>query len=326
VGFLAPYFTLNGELLMDKNYGQSLRNSPNRIALALLVTLFAVPALAREEKGTTFDARSATVYYEVMGSGSGVPLIIVNGGPGFDHTYEHVSSAWDVLAKKRRVIFYDQRGTGRSPASKGQTYTLADQINDLEDLRAHLGADHIDLLGHSWGGYLVMAYAAEHPEHIAHLIIVDSAAPKFKDTVFLFDNVFPEGTERQAAFAFKEEMGDKASQDADLHEYFSMLFYSPQNRDKFLATVAPSVYKKDINEAVEKDIERFDLNPEIRKFKFPTLVITGRYDMNVAPVVAYKIHQAIAGSRFAVFEKSGHLPFFEEPEEFVQVMEEFLEK
>jgi proline iminopeptidase len=292
--------------------------------VALLVALITVPAVAPEENGTTFQAKSATIYYEVLGSGSVTPLIIVNGGPGFDHTYEHVSSAWEVLAKKRRVIFYDQRGTGRSPATKDQTYTLADQINDLEDLRVHLGADHIDLLGHSWGGYLVMAYAAEHPEHISHLIIVDSAAPKFKNTVFLFDNVFPEGTERQAGLAFKEEMGDKAASDADLREYFSMLFYSPEKRDKFVATVGPSVYKKDINEAVEKDIERFDLNPEIRKFRFPTLVVTGRYDINVAPSVAYKIHQAIPGSRFAVFEKSGHLPFFEEPDEFVRVMEGFL--
>lgn len=303
-----------------------LRNAVLSGLFTLLTVVLTVPALAREESGTTFQSKSATIYYEVLGSGSSTPLIVVNGGPGFDHTYEHVSSAWDVLARKRRVIFYDQRGTGRSPATKDQTYTLADQITDLEDLRAHLGVDHIELLGHSWGGYLVMAYAAAHPEHISHLIIVDSAAPKFKDTVFLFDNVFPEGTERQAGLAFKEEMGDKASSDADLREYFSMLFYSPENRDKFVATVGASVYKKDINEAVEKDIERFDLNPEIRKFKFPAIVITGRYDMNVAPSVAYKIHQAIPGSQFAVFEKSGHLPFFEEPDKFVQAIEDFLAK
>jgi proline iminopeptidase len=305
-------------------FRRSLRNHSLLWLVTLLVTFIASPALARDENGTTFEGKSATIYYEVLGSGSASPLIVVNGGPGFDHTYEHVSSAWDVLAKKRRVIFYDQRGTGRSPSAKGQTYTLADQINDLEDLRAHLSADRIELLGHSWGGYLVMAYAAQHPEHISHLIIVDSAAPKFKDTIFLFDNVFPEGTERQQSVSFAEEMGDKGASDTDLREYFSMLFYSPQNRDKFLATVSPSVYRKDINEAVEKDIERFDLNPEIRKFRFPTLVITGRYDMNVAPVVAYKIHQAIPGSHFAVFERSGHLPFFEEPDAFVRVMEDFL--
>ena len=308
---------------MAKNRSSCVRLT----AVQLFLTFFiALPALARDENGTTFQGRAATIYYEVFGSGNATPLIVVNGGPGFDHTYEHVSSAWDVLAKKRPIIFYDQRGTGSSPATKDQTYTLADQINDLEDLRAHLGADRIELLGHSWGGYLVMAYAAQHPEHISHLIIVDSAAPKFKDTIFLFESVFPEGIERQQRVNFAEEMGDKKAEDTDLREYFSMLFYSAQNRDKFLATVSPGVYKKDINEAVEKDIERFDLNPEIRKFKFPTLVITGRYDMNVAPVVAYKIHQAIPGSQFAVFERSGHLPFFEEPEEFVRVMEQFLAK
>jgi len=308
---------------MAKNPRSCVRLSALQLLLMLVITL---PALARDENGTTFQARGATIYYETFGTGDATPLIVVNGGPGFDHTYEHVSSAWDVLAKKRRVIFYDQRGTGHSHASKDQTYTLADQINDLEDLRAHLGAERIELLGHSWGGYLVMAYAASHPEHIAHLIIVDSAAPKFKDTIFLFDNVFPEGIERQQSVNFAEEMGDKKAQDADLREYFSMLFYSPENRDKFVATVSPGVYKKDINEAVEKDIERFDLNPELHKFRFPTLVITGRYDMNVAPVVAYKIHQAIPGSQFAVFERSGHLPFFEEPDEFVRVMEQFLAK
>ena len=71
------------------------------------ILIVALPALAREENGTTFNAKSATIYYEVLGSGDTKPLIVVNGGPGFDHTYEHVSSAWEVLAKKRRVIFYE---------------------------------------------------------------------------------------------------------------------------------------------------------------------------------------------------------------------------
>ena len=71
---------------------------------------------------------------------------MVNGGPGFDHTYEHAAvpgttSAWDTLAKSRRVVFYDQRGNGRSGALKpGQSCTLADQIDDLDAVRAHLGA------------------------------------------------------------------------------------------------------------------------------------------------------------------------------------------
>lgn len=304
-------------------YKTTIANSGMLILLLMLFSV--VPSVAREEKGSTFEAKGATIFYETLGSGTATPLVVVNGGPGFDHTYLHVSGAWETLAKNRRVVLYDQRGTGQSSkVAKDVTYTLADQIDDLGALRAHLGLERMDLLGHSWGGFLVMAYAARHPDRIAHLMIVDSAAPVFKDTIFLFDQVFPEGAERQRAGAFSEEMGDKAAIEANLREYFSMLFCSKEKRDAFLAAVPASVYKKEVNEAVSRDISRFDLNPEIRKFRFPTLVLTGRFDMNVAPLIAWKIHQAIPASRFAVFEHSGHLPFFEEPEAFVRTVEDFL--
>ncbi|HEX3761419.1 MAG TPA: alpha/beta fold hydrolase [Kofleriaceae bacterium] len=290
----------------------------------------AAPAPGHEEKGATFQAPGAMLYVEVLGTAPGVPLLVVNGGPGFDHTYEHaampgITSAWETLAQKRRVVFYDQRGNGRSGALKpGQPCGLAEQIEDLEAVRAHLGADQIDLLGHSWGGFLVMAYAARHPGHIRHLITVDSAAPKWGDTVFLFKDIFPEGQERADAFAFADALGDKAASDAGIREYLTWLFYSPEKRDAFIAQIAPGVYTKAVNEAVDHDVQRFDLNPELRKFKFPALVVTGRFDINVAPSVAYKIHKAIPGSKFVVLEKSGHLPFYEEPEPFVRAIEGFL--
>jgi len=301
--------------------------------LGLLGTLAGTPALATAapaEKGATFQTPGATLYVEVLGTATGVPLVVVNGGPGFDHTYEHAAvpgttSAWETLAKKRRVVFYDQRGNGRSSAVKpGQPCGLAEQIDDLEAVRAHLGADRIDLLGHSWGGFLVMAYAARHPEHIRHLITVDSAAPKWADTVFLFKDIFPEGQERADGFAFADALGDKAASDAGIREYLTWLFYSPEKRDAFVAQIQPGVFTKPVNEAVEHDVQRFDLGPELRKFKFPALVITGRYDINVAPSVAYKIHKAIPGSQFVVLEKSGHLPFYEEPDAFVHAVEAFL--
>ena len=294
-----------------------------------VVTLATVPrALAAPENGKTFEASGATIYYEVFGTASAVPLIVVNGGPGFDHTYLHVSTAWDALQKHRQIVFYDQRGTGRSLGDhKGQTFTLKDQIADLEALRAHLGYERIDLMGHSWGGFLVMAYAAAHPERIAHLTIVDSMSPKgFKDTIFLFDDVYPETTERQAAVAFSSTMGDPAAAAADLREYVSMLFYSPEKRDAFVQGFSPSVYNKEVNRAVSADLEQFDLTPEIRKFRFPVLVVAGRFDMNVAPLVAYKIHQAIPNSGFTVFERSGHIPFYEEPDAFVAALEGFLKE
>jgi proline iminopeptidase len=304
----------------------------HRFAMVFVAAFFLACGVARggpahDEKGQVFDGPGGKLYYEVIGSGTGTPLLLVNGGPGFDHTYWHTSAAWDVLAKNRRVIMYDQRGNGRSaPLKQGQSCNLADQIDDLEALRAHLGLEKVDMLGGSWGGFLSMAYAARHSERISHLILVDSAAPKWNDTIFLFDQVFPETTERQAGTAFGREFGDHAAEDANIREYLSMIFYSPEKRDAFLAQLGPGAYNKEVNQKVSSDLARFDLNPEIQKFRFPTLVITGRYDMNVAPLVAYRIHKNIPGSRFVVFEKSSHLPFTEEPEAFARAVEEFLGK
>src|SRR5580704_2338202 len=295
-------------------------------SLAIWSLVCVAPALAaHEENGQTFDAPGGKIYYEVTGSGSGLPLIMVNGGPGFDHTYLHISTAWDALGKNRRIIFYDQRGDGRSsPLEPGQSCNLADQIADLEALRAHLGFEKWDMLGHSWGGYLSMAYSARYPHHISHLMIVDSAAPKWSDTLFLFSQIFPEITDRRAGYTFADEMGDKAASDAGIHDYLTMLFYSPEKRDAFVAQMGAGAFHKDASEAVMSDLPRFDLNPEIAKFKFPVLVVSGRYDTNVAPLVAYKIHRSIPGSRFVVFERSGHIPFYEEPDAFVRAAEDFL--
>jgi proline iminopeptidase len=278
------------------------------------------------EDGQTIDiSGGGKLYYHIAGGGSGTPLIVINGGPGFDHTYLHVSTAWGTLAKNRRVIFYDQRGNGRSsPLKPGQSCTLADQIADLEALRAHLGIEKWDVLGHSWGGYLSMAYSARHSERIAHLIIVDSGAPKFSDTIFLFAQIFPETTERRNGYTFADAMGDKAASDASIADYLTMLFYSAEKRDEFIAKMQPGAYTKLVFETLIADLARFDLNPELPKFKFPTLVVTGRYDINVAPLLAYKIHNAIPGSKFVVFERSGHIPFYEQPDEFVAAVESFL--
>jgi proline iminopeptidase len=295
------------------------------VSLFFAAALTASAKPVHEENGQVLDVPGGKIFYEVTGSGSGTPLIILNGGPGFDHTYLHIATAWDTLGKNRRIIFYDQRGDGRSgPLKPGQSCTLADQIADLEALRAHLGFEKWDVLGHSWGGYLSMAYSARHPERVAHLLIVDSAAPKWSDTLFLFSQIFPEISERRAGYTFADEMGDKSASDASTHEYLTMLFYSAEKRDAFVAQMGAGAFRKDVFQALIGDLSRFDLNPELPKYKFPVIVMTGRYDINVAPLVAYKIHQAIPGSRFVAFERSGHIPFYEEPDTFVRATEDFL--
>ncbi len=300
---------------------------PARVFIVILLChLAALPALGQKlESGKFFPSQGATLYYEIRGAKIGTPLLVINGGPGIDHTYMHStlhpSSALDELAKDRPVIFYDQRGVGKSPAlTAGQSCTVADQVADLEALRAYLGYERINILGHSFGGYLAMAYAARYPERIERLIICDSAAPKFSDTIFLFENVFPETNERMEAI----KVTDEATKKAAFMYYFSMLFYSAKNRDTYLAEVTTINANIAVGDSLRKDMEKLDFTPELPKFRFPTLVMTGRFDMNVAPSVAYKMHKAISGSRFVVFEQSGHMPFYEEQENFVQTVKSFL--
>ena len=297
--------------------------------LALVSVIGGTPAHATPAvpsgAGRTFTNAGARIWYEVRGTGTGRPLVMVNGGPGFDHTYVLCSDAWDVLAKGRRVVFYDQRGNGRSGAlKKGESCTLADQVADLEALRVQLGAAQLDLLGHSWGGYLVMAYAARHGDRVAHLIIADSAAPKWSDTEFMFKNIFPETIEHQGQLDFFDGLGDSVAAKRSLREYLGMLFVSAVKREDFLSRADTYRYARGVNEALNADLGKYDMWPVLPTFKMSTLVLTGRYDINVAPSTAWKIHKAIPGSRWEAFESSGHLPYFEEPEKFVRVVDDFL--
>jgi proline iminopeptidase len=277
-----------------------------------------------EHTGQELAVGDVTLYYEVHGVASGMPLFVVNGGPGLDHSHLEVSAVWSELATRRPVVFYDQRGNGRSSRlTEGQPCGLAEQLTDLDALRQHLGFEQTDLLGHSFGGYLAMAYTARYPQQVHKLILVGSVAPKL-GAYNLFEQVYPETVARQNALAFAVELGDEEAMLADSREFYSMLFHSPQKRDAFLSVADSFTERPEIADMLGADAEKFDLGPELAKFALPTLVTAGRYDAGCPPVVSFKIHQAIAGSRFVVFEQSGHVPFFEEPETFLDVVESFL--
>ena len=301
---------------------------PAILAVLAVVTSNRASATPAVPSGTgrTFTTNGVTIWYEVRGGGQGTPLVLVNGGPGFDHTYVLCSDVWDTLARRRTVVFYDQRGNGRSSALKpGQSCTLQDQIADLDALRAQLKSYRIDLLGHSWGGLLVMAYAARHPDRIAHLVICDSASPKWTDTDFIFKYLYPEIVDKQGPLDTYDALGDSAAGKASLHEYMGMLFVSQEKRDEFVGREKDYHYARAVNETLNADLAKYDLWPALPAFSMPTLVLTGRFDANVAPSTAWKIHKAIPNSRFVVFERSGHVPYFEEPDAFVSAVEPFLD-
>jgi proline iminopeptidase len=106
--------------------------------------------------------------------GSGAPLIVLHGGPDFNHNY--LLPEMDGLASAFRLIYYDQRGRGKSSlATLPADISIESEMADLERLRQHIGLESVALLGHSWGGLLAMEYATRHPERVSHPVLLNTA-------------------------------------------------------------------------------------------------------------------------------------------------------
>ncbi|MGH9597143.1 MAG: alpha/beta fold hydrolase [Edaphobacter sp.] len=293
-----------------------------------LFTLLFVSSLAAAQSPVTGIVHTPDVdlAYEIYGApSSAMPVIIANGGPGFSHTYLLQNDVFTTrLASNRQIVLYDQRGDGKSKLLKPDAPQGMDaQVADLDAIRAKLGFQKFDLVGHSCGGLLAMGYASAHPEHIDKLVLIDSAAPAWKGTLFLFDKVFPDVGAKDEEITKKLGHSPEAAKE-HLANYFSMLFYSQENHDRFLVGVTDLGENNAVNAAVGKAIAGLDLNPELPKFHFPTLIMHGRFDMNVAVLTGWKTYRAIPGARIVIFAKSGHLPFYEEPDRFTQVLNNFL--
>jgi proline iminopeptidase len=294
------------------------------LAMNLLLASFALAQQTPTNTGM-IPTPEADLAYESYGApGPATPVIVANGGPGLSHIYMLQNDVWTRLSHHHQIVFYDQRGTGKSKNVKPDaSWGMDTQVSDLEAVRAKFGFQKFDLVGDSYGGLLAMAYAAAHPEHIERLILSDSAAPAWKDIVRVLPDVYPDVLE-QIATREKSSSGGTAAADQRIRDHFLMLFYSEANRDAYLGGVKDLESVPQVSAAVQKATKTLDLTPELPKFKFPTMVITGRFDMNVTPVTAWNIYKAIPGAKFVVFEKSGHLPSYEEPDKYVQVVEEFL--
>lgn len=252
------------------------------------------------------------------------PIFAVNGGPGLSHIYMVQNDAWLRVSANRQVIFYDQRGEGASPlGNPSASQSIDTQVADLDAIREHLHFAKIDLCGDSFGGFLVIAYAAAHPEHV-HKLIISDGLPSRKALVHLLPDVYPDKME---AFSAAERSAHATPEEAatqGLLDHFRMLFYDQAKLDHYLANVHDIGFSATTGNAVDKAIADLDLTPALPKFNFPVLVITGRFDMNVAPLTAWRMYKAIPGAKFAVFEKSGHLPSYEEPDKYVAVVDDFL--
>lgn len=298
----------------------------------LLIVFLATTSTAQTPRTATLPTPDVTLTTYTYGTPKpqAAPIIAVNGGPGLSHIYLVQNDLWTArIPAHRQVILYDQRGTGASPlANPNAPQTMAAQVADLEAVRASLHADKIHLLGDSYGGLLVSAYAAAHPEHVLTLTLSDSAAPGFAALHPRLDEAFPDVVAQTKSQIAHLSGPDKDRQAAilDINAHMRMIFYSPELAERYLRQapvgigIAPAA-----GEAVSKAIEKLDLTAQMAKFRFPVLILQGRYDLNVTPDVSYAVAHNIPGAQLVLFEHSGHLPYYEEPEKYATTLETFLE-
>jgi proline iminopeptidase len=264
-------------------------------------------------------------------AGDGPALICHPGGPGFS-SHEFTEDLGG-LARTRELVLVDARGTGDSPRPGDPSeYRTSDYVADLEELRAELALETIDLLGFSHGGIVAMAYAAMYPAHVRKLVLASTIAAITAETKDEMERLKaarqdePWYQTAEAALA-REEQGDYDDETfAQLWRDMAPMYFSRWD-DRYQSwldgsdtgvTAAPlRVFNAEFGES-------FDLRPELPRITAPALVLTGRDDFICGPAAAAQIAERIPDAEVVLLEGAGHMTFLEQPEAFAAAVERFL--
>jgi proline iminopeptidase len=259
--------------------------------------------------------------------GNGPALVLINGGPGASH---HAISRLESLASSSlRVVLYDQRGIGSSTAPTDESaYDLGRYVADLDAVREGLGLAKIHVLGHSFGGLVAMAYAGEHPDRVASMILVSSGPPDW-ETHRAGNAVFEARYARLLAEKKIPEnpppsVGDDCREESNA--IVPVLFADPDFKGPLPETKTTSCSVR-VRGATGKLLRGYDLRPKLKSVTAPTLIVIGDSDP-FGEAMARATVQALENARpqYAILPKCGHFPWVECPEAFRPVVEEFLAK
>jgi proline iminopeptidase len=275
------------------------------------------------------DARAFSVdgfdlYYRELGpAGDPVPVVLLHGGPG--HSSRSFKQGFDFLARERRVIYYDQRGSGYSQIkSDPSLYTIDQLVEELESLRRDvIRAEKIVVVGHSAGGALAQRYALAYPQHVDRLILIASIRINNGIGAPLLWDVFS-----PVLYALGPGLpsADPASADewfADLNLATSLpRLYDPADR----ALIEDSGYISFATwREVSRSLEGSDYAADLSVLSVRTLVLYGTADAGATGKAnAVAICGLLPECTLAGFDYSGHWPFLEEPELFQSTVSSFL--
>ncbi len=272
-------------------------------------------------------------YYKIVGEGE--PYIILHGGPGMYH--DELYPFFLDFANAHKVIFYDQRGNGKSILEKidSTTFNVDLMVEDLEGLRKEFGVDKLNIIGHSWGGLLAMYYGVKYPENLKRLILVDAApvntelliaSYRKQMTMFkpedlervkeLWDSKgFLEGDPKVLNEAMRISEGTVFSNKSFIDDYMEVAAFNEITAKNAVA----------LNELATQMKLNIHVQDKLSNINCPTLIIYGKDDFIVEEAVQLT-NQLITNSEVVYIENSGHYPYIENKKSFFDELTRFIER
>ncbi len=291
------------------------------------------PALLEKRDGYV-EACGAIVYYETIGQGR--PLMVLHGGPGTPHGY--FLPYLLPLAKHHRLVFMDERGSGRSERlANFKGYTLDSMACDADAVRRALGLKTVDVMGHSFGGILAQAYAIKYPSNVRRLILAgtgSSASRVNADFKLVKDSLDPALRAQIDALELKGIVGADGAQlpeyrkladEAEApYEYVSRPPQWDDHGDSIGWDVLNEMWGSRGDFHIDGNLAGFDFVPALRNLQMPTLIILGDHDL-VSTATADETHAAIRSSKVIVLRRSGHMSFVDQMDAFLHDVSAFLD-
>jgi proline iminopeptidase len=272
---------------------------------------------------TRIPVGKTTLYSRAIGRGT--PVIVLHGGPDFDQGY--LLPELDRLGDAFRLIYYDQRGRGRSAENvQPQDVTLASDLDDIDRVRRHYHLDAVVLLGHSWGAVLAVEYALLNPTRVSRLILMNPAPVSVSDLAAVrkaYLERLGEAMDRQrelvASAAY--QAGDPEAVAARYRIHFQPSLKRPEDYERMMARMKTGflnqgkdgiVKARAVEDRLMRDtweVPGYDLSPRLAGLAVPTLVIAGDHDFMVG--AAESIARAIPRAELVTVKDCGHFAFLE---------------
>jgi proline iminopeptidase len=295
------------------------------------------PAL-RARDGFVAGTGGARLYYRFTGSGPDT-VVVLHGGPGFN--LEGLRPDLEPLGRHHALLFYDQRGSGRSTLPDTLSLTLDAMVEDLEAVRRAFRIERLTLLGHSWGGGLAPMYAVRYPEHVARMVLVGPISPRGEPYLIQYDSI--QATRRDSAgnrrMAELDSLRGLSGGSPEICREWARSFFRgvtgvPEYAERIKGDYCAGSpdHLSRLSLVGRRVLESFtttpnslvyDWRPEVARLYIPTLVIHGTDDP--LPLAASEEWVAVLPqARLVAIPGAGHYPHAEMPDLFFPPVEVFL--